>query len=139
MEPYGKSLHIDSKEAIPASHFQNARIPRAPACFTCHTTYTMFGDYKAKLKGLRHVYVAYLGKPPAPQDIKLYQPYNNRECLHCHEGARSFEEQKFHNDEDTTQNIKSNQQSCTDVGCHDMIHALPELKDQKFWKEKQRP
>jgi hypothetical protein len=24
--------------------------------------------------------------------IRLYDPYNNRECLHCHLGARSFEE-----------------------------------------------
>jgi hypothetical protein len=42
----------------------------------------MFGGLKAKLGGLRHIYVHYLGKPPQPEDIKLYEPYNNRECLH---------------------------------------------------------
>jgi hypothetical protein len=38
------------------------------------------------------VYVYYFSTPPAPGNIKLYQPFNNRECLHCHLGARSFEE-----------------------------------------------
>jgi len=42
------------------------------------------------------VYIYYLGTPPAPQNIKLYQPFNNRECLHCHLGARSFEEGVVH-------------------------------------------
>jgi hypothetical protein len=33
---------------------------------------------------------------PKPEDIKLYQPYNNRECLHCHLGARRYEEASEH-------------------------------------------
>lgn len=28
--------------------------------------------------------------------IRLYHPYNHRECLHCHSGARSFEESPTH-------------------------------------------
>jgi nitrate/TMAO reductase-like tetraheme cytochrome c subunit len=127
MEPYGKSLYVDSKDVVPAAHFQNARIPREQACFTCHTTYTLFGDYKAKLKGLRHIYIAYLGK----------SPYNNRECLHCHAGARSFEEHKIHNKGDNMEQIKSNQLSCLDSGCHDTIHGVKDLKDQKFWNRPQ--
>src|SRR5437868_5518941 len=42
MAPYGKSLYVDDKDHIPAAHFQNNRIPRDHACFTCHTTYTLF-------------------------------------------------------------------------------------------------
>src|SRR5947209_8533268 len=90
MNDYGKSLHVDDKNVLVAAHFQNSRVPRDRACFTCHTNYTMYGDYKAKLRGMRHVYVQYLGT--IPNKIELYTPYNNRECLHCHEGARSFEE-----------------------------------------------
>ena len=56
----------------------------------------MFGGIKAKLGGLKHIYVYYLGTPPSPENIKLYEPYNNRECLHCHAGARSFEEGAVH-------------------------------------------
>ena len=79
---------MDDKSYIPAAHFQNNFVPRDHACFTCHTDYTMFGDYKAKWRGVHHVWVQYFGKIPKPEDIKLYTPYNNRECLHCHAGAR---------------------------------------------------
>src|SRR5262249_6840580 len=33
MEPYGKSLVIDDPLHLPASHFQNSRVPRDQACF----------------------------------------------------------------------------------------------------------
>lgn len=135
MEPYGKSLYIDDPSHIPASHFQNHRVPADEACYTCHANYAMFGTLKAKLGGLRHVYMYYLGTPPAPQDIKLYEPFNNRECLHCHLGARTFEEGATHNaDPATLPAIKSNQLSCLSSGCHDVTHDIAHLKDAKFWK-----
>src|ERR1700687_4728005 len=87
MEPYGKSLHIDDPSYLAAAHYQNHRVPADEACYTCHTDYAMFGTFTAKLGGLRHLYIYYLGNPPLPQDIKLYKPFNNRECLHCHLGA----------------------------------------------------
>jgi len=90
MEPYGKSLAIDDDEYVPASHVQNNRVHRDEACFTCHTTYALYGDIKAKIGGLRHIAVNYLGAPP--DTIRLYRPYNNRECLHCHGSSRSFVE-----------------------------------------------
>src|SRR5215831_15774472 len=94
MEKYGKSLLIDNPRYLPAAHVQNGRVPRDTACFACHTTYTLYGDFNAKLHGLQHVWVAYLGK--VPDKIALYTPYNNRECLHCHDGARSFEDTTEH-------------------------------------------
>src|ERR1700730_3208742 len=96
MADFGKSLYVDDKSYIPAVHFQNNFVPRDHACFTCHTDYTMFGDYKAKWRGVHHVLVQYFGKIPKPEDIKLYTPYNNRECLHCHAEARSYEEASEH-------------------------------------------
>ena len=123
MEQYGKSLRIDDREHIPAVHFQNHLVPADRACFTCHTTYTLFGDYNAKLHGLRHVYVQYLGT--IPKHIKLYEPYNNRECLHCHQGARSFEEGAMHNvDAATLPAVKANKLSCISSGCHEMVHDI---------------
>src|SRR5689334_25424062 len=59
MTDYGKSLYIDDSAFLPASHFQNHRVPTGQACFTCHTDYTMYGDVSAKLRGLRHLYVYY--------------------------------------------------------------------------------
>jgi hypothetical protein len=46
------------------------------------------------MRGLKHLYVYYL--KGAPAKIALYEPFNNRECLHCHGGARSFEETTPH-------------------------------------------
>jgi nitrate/TMAO reductase-like tetraheme cytochrome c subunit len=135
MEPFGKSLMVDDPAHLPAAHFQNHRVPAAEACFTCHTTYAMFGDFRAKMHGLRHVYVHYLRTPPAPAAIRLYDPFNNRECLHCHLGARSFEEGAVHNaDPDLLPAIKANKTSCLSSGCHEVVHNVGTLKDAKFWK-----
>ena len=131
MEDYGRSLHIDDPLHVPATHFQAARIDREHACFTCHTTYTMYGDLNAKLGGLRHVYIEYLGH--IPTRIKLRTPYNNRECLHCHDGARSFEEATTHNQPSNMQAIKSNALSCLKSGCHDKVHDVEGLKNATFW------
>jgi len=127
MEPYGKSLFRDDPTYLPASHFQNHRIPTEQACFTCHTTYTMFGDINAKLGGLRHVYIYYLGQIPAK--ISLRTPFQNRECLHCHAGARSFEEQPVH--QTIRDQLTTNNPSC--LTCHNAVHNVGELDKAKFW------
>lgn len=126
MEPYGKSLLVDDGDYVPAAHYQNRRVDRDHACFTCHTNYTLFGDYKAKIGGLRHVWVYYLGE--IPKKIELYEPYKNRECLHCHDGARNFVEA---HGEDVPA-LRSNETSCLD--CHDQIHAVDKLATLPAWK-----
>jgi cytochrome c-type protein NapC len=135
MDAYGKSLLVDDPSHIPAAHFQNHRVPPDEACYSCHTNYAMFGGLKVKLYGLKHVAIYYFGTPPAPENIKLYDPYNNRECLHCHLGARSFEDGAVHNaDPATLPAIKSNQLSCLSSGCHETGHDISHLKDAKLWK-----
>ena len=98
-------------------------------CYTCHTDYAMFGTIQAKWEGLHHVYVYWFGTPMNP--IRLYHPYNNRECLHCHAGARSFESATHMAMMD---DLKSNTLSCTTSGCHDTIHNVEKLGEAKFWK-----
>src|ERR1700675_1676225 len=44
MSDHGRTLYRDDPAFLPAAHFQNRRIPRESACFTCHTDYTMYGD-----------------------------------------------------------------------------------------------
>lgn len=135
MTDYGRSLRIDDPGYIAAVHFQNNRVPRDRACYTCHTDYAMFGGVRAKLRGLRHLYVEYLGSVPAPDKIELYQPYHNRECLHCHEGARKFEERSAHTKTpDLLRQIKSNEMSCLASRCHDIVHDVGSLADVTFWK-----
>lgn len=133
MGPYGKSLRIDDSEYIPASHVQNNRVSRDEACFTCHTTYALYGDGKAKLGGLRHIAINYLGS--IPDTIKLYEPYNNRECLHCHLGSRTFEENDAHAETDTMMAaLKANRQSCLESGCHDLVHDVHHVDSLQLWK-----
>jgi cytochrome c-type protein NapC len=136
MSDYGRSLYVDDPSYVPAVHFQNNRVPRDHACYTCHTDYAMFGGVRAKLRGVRHLYVQYLGTPPAPDKIELYTPYNNRECLHCHGGARTFDAQKAHNrSPESLSDIKSNKLSCLASRCHDTVHDVGTLSDVTFWKE----
>jgi len=132
MEPYGRSLHVDDPNYLAAAHFQNHRVPPDEACYTCHTNYALFGGFSAKLHGLRHVYAQYFGTVKQP--LHLYDPYNNRECLHCHLGARSFEEGAVHNaDPDLLPAVKSNKVSCISSGCHDTVHNTSQLDKVKFW------
>jgi cytochrome c-type protein NapC len=135
MSDYGRSLLVDDPSYVPAMHFQNNLVPRDHACYTCHTNYAMFGGIRAKIHGARHVYVQYFGKVPLPDQIKLYEPFNNRECLHCHGGARKFEQVSGHTKTpDLLGTIISGQRSCTSSRCHDTIHDVGSLADVKFWK-----
>lgn len=138
MANFGKSLYIDDKSYLPAAHFQNNFVPRDRACFTCHTDYTMFGDYRAKWRGVHHVYVQYFGTLPKPEDIKLYTAFNNRECLHCHAGARSYEEASPHHKKpDQLNQMATNQVSCMASNCHDIIHDIGDIGGATFWKPQQ--
>jgi hypothetical protein len=137
MQDFGKSLYIDDPSYIPARHFQNNRVPRDRACYTCHTEYTMFGGAKAKIRGLQHLYVQYVRGAPKPEAVKLYEPFPNGECLHCHLGARRFEEGSAHNKiPDLLARVKAGQLSCVSSGCHEFVHDVASLKDATFWKEK---
>ncbi len=138
MSDYGRSLYVNDPSFVPARHFQNDLVPRDHACYTCHTDYTLFGPFHSKMRGLHHVYVEYFGTIPKPDKIKLYTPFNNRECLYCHLGARTFEEEPgHHKTPEMMAKIKSNQMSCMTSNCHDTIHDLDDLKYATFWKEGQ--
>ena len=131
MQPYGKSLLIDDQSYIPAHHYQNNLIPQKNACFTCHTTYTLFGDIKAKLRGLTHFFKYYFGEKY--ENIKLRTPYNNRECLHCHGESRSFQEGKTHNY--IIDRLNTNEESC--LTCHGPFHSVEILDKTKLWQKEE--
>jgi cytochrome c-type protein NapC len=133
MEKYGKSLHVDDVDHLAGQHWQYNRVPQETACFACHTDYTLYGDYKAKLRGLRHVWVQYVGT--VPSTIALYTPYNNRECLHCHDGARSFRESVTHKGELAA--IRSSAKSCLTKGCHATVHDVQHLDALAMWPKEE--
>jgi cytochrome c-type protein NapC len=133
MQPLGRSLFVDhhpSKLEAPlaAVHFQNRYVDRDTACYSCHADYALFGDVKAKLNGLHHVQVHYLGKVPAR--FELYQPYPNRNCLHCHEDARPFVDAAPH--KPILAALESGQTSC--LSCHRVAHDLERAETGPFWQ-----
>ena len=129
MEPYGTSLLVDSGDHLAAVHFQNNWVPQETGCFTCHTQYTMYGDFAAKINGMKHVLVYYTGK--TPEKLELYEPYQNRECLSCHGAARSFLEDELH--VDFMEELRTGETSCLE--CHDLVHDVDGLEGLDLWGE----
>jgi cytochrome c-type protein NapC len=132
MKPYGQSLMVDDDEVLPSIHYQNHLVPSDQACYTCHRDYAMFGTAKTKLNGLRHLYAHYISG--VPDTIKLFEPFSNANCLHCHDGARNFMEKKQHNNDSALERIRSGQMSCLTSGCHDVGHSVHHLEDFDMWE-----
>jgi len=130
MVPYGQSLYVDDSKYIPAQHFQNHRVPADMACYSCHTDYTIYGPLKDKMKGLKRIYFQYVGTPPNP--ITIPGGFKNAQCLHCHAGARSFEEDPVHSA--MMSSLTSNQLSCVSSGCHDTVHNPSQVDHLKMWR-----
>ena len=132
MVPYGQSLYVDSPTPIPAQHFQNHRVPADMACYSCHADYTIYGPLNDKLQGLKRIYMQYVSTPPNPAAIRIPGGFKNAQCLHCHLGARSFQENPVHSA--IIDSLKSNQLSCLSSGCHDTAHDIADQSHEKFWK-----
>ncbi|MFY9753610.1 MAG: NapC/NirT family cytochrome c [Candidatus Acidiferrales bacterium] len=132
MIPYGQSLYIDDPKHIPAQHFQNHRVPADMACYSCHADYTIYGPLNDKLQGLKRIYMQYLSTPPDPAAIRIAGGFKNAQCLHCHLGARNFQENAVHGA--MMDSLQSEQVSCLTTGCHDTTHDIANLKTLKFWR-----
>jgi len=135
MVSYRQSLYVDDTNHIPAQHFQNHRVPADMACYSCHADYTIYGPLNDKMQGLKRIYMQYVSTPPDPAAIHIQGGFKNAQCLHCHAGARSFEDNPVH--AAMMDSLKSNQVSCLGSGCHDMAHDIANLNHVKFWKPNQ--
>jgi cytochrome c-type protein NapC len=135
MIPYGQSLYVDDPGHIPAQHFQNHRVPADMACYSCHADYTIYGPLKDKLQGLKRIYVQYVSTAPDPAAIRIAGGFKNAQCLHCHLGARSFEENPVH--AAMMDSLKSEQVSCLGSGCHDTAHDVVNVSHLKMWRPAQ--
>jgi len=128
MQRHGKSLFVDNKQALSAVHYQNRLIERDTTCYSCHKDYAMFGDVKAKLNGLRHVWAHYV--TGVPEKLALYHPYANANCLHCHDDARRFLEQPAH--QPVLEAVQSGSLSC--LTCHRVAHDMNKVDAHSFWQ-----
>jgi cytochrome c-type protein NapC len=128
MQRHGKSLFVDSKQALAAVHYQNRLVDRETVCYSCHKDYAMFGDVKAKLNGLRHVWAHYIAG--VPKKIELYRPYPNSNCLHCHDDMRRFIEGPAHRP--ILDALTSGKTSC--LSCHRIAHDMAKVDSDDFWQ-----
>jgi len=128
MQRHGKSLFVDNRQALAAVHYQNRLIERDRTCYSCHKDYALFGDFKAKLNGLRHVWAHYVRGVPGK--IELYQPYPNANCLHCHDDARRFVENPMHRT--VSDAIQTGATSC--LTCHRVAHDMRGVDAHLFWQ-----
>ncbi len=120
------NVSLSSSSLLATGYEDRVRANATLLNYAFNTTFSLFG-------GFSYDSVLALG------DIVFASgPFNNHECLHCHLGARTFEEEPgHHKTPDMMAKIKSNPMSCMTSNCHDTIHDLDDLKYATFWKENQ--
>jgi nitrate/TMAO reductase-like tetraheme cytochrome c subunit len=116
MNGYVSDLQDPESEYLASLHYQYRWIADNQ-CFSCHSDYGLFGNAKAKMRGIKHVW-AYYTDYETP--LKLYDTYNNQICLYCHAPVISFQETEEH--EENVDEILSNKMSCFGVDCHIGTH-----------------
>ena len=88
MKSFVDDMKDSKSHSLAALHFKNRYIPDNQ-CYSCHTSYGLFGTVQAKKEGLNDVYRYYTRTYHLP--IKLRTPYPNTDCLKCHAGSVKWE------------------------------------------------
>lgn len=120
MHPWVDSLKDPEGATLAAQHVQNRRVNPETACYTCHADYSLVGPVLTKLRGLRHVYGFYIKRHQG--EIRMFTPFQNATCLHCHGGARNFEEHPAH--VAVLDQLRDESLSC--LTCHSSVHPPQE-------------
>lgn len=115
MDPYVNDMRDPTSNTLAAIHYQNRYIV-AEHCYSCHVSYGLFGTFRAKMEGLKDVYRFYTATWELP--ITLSLPYSNWNCLHCHEGAKKYEDLAVHRA--IRPLVTSEKMSC--LSCHRPTH-----------------
>jgi len=84
MKSFVDDMKNPSSHSLAALHFKNRYIPD-DQCYTCHTSYGLFGTIEAKKQGLSDVYRYYTRTFHLP--VAMRTPYPNTDCLKCHAGS----------------------------------------------------
>jgi cytochrome c nitrite reductase small subunit len=84
MQAYVDDMKAPESESLAAVHYRNRYIPRNQ-CYTCHTSFGLFGTVQAKISGIVDVHKYYTRNFVHP--LKMRVPYRNDDCLKCHAGA----------------------------------------------------
>lgn len=116
MGAFVRDMEDRNSETLAARHARHRWIPE-DQCYLCHTAYGMFGDVKAKMKGLEDLYSYYSRTYHLP--VRMHAPYPNSDCLKCHEHTPKFVELEHH--VELLPGLRSGEFRCVD--CHGPAHA----------------
>ena len=87
MQPFVDDMKNPKSNSLAALHYRNRYVPD-DQCYSCHTSYGLFGTAEAKKEGLNDVYKYYTRTFHLP--IKLRHGYPNTDCLKCHAGSAKW-------------------------------------------------
>lgn len=105
-----------NSQTLAALHFRHRWSPE-DQCYACHASYGMFGDVRAKWKGLQDFLKYYAGTYKLP--VRMHAPFGNAECLKCHERTPKLTDSDYH--AGALSEIRSGELRCLD--CHGPAHA----------------
>lgn len=125
MHGYVNDLKDPDSEHIAAIHYKYRWIADNQ-CFQCHSEYGLFGTFRAKMSGIRHIWSYYIVGYETP--IKIRGTYNNGICLHCHGPVEDYQDVKEHRDH--LKDIEQNKQSCFGADCHVSPHPKEAWRSQ---------
>lgn len=116
MSVFVKDMKDPNSTTLAALHYRHRWIPEAQ-CYACHTSYGMFGDVQAKMRGVEDFFKYYTGTYTLP--TRLHDPYPNADCLKCHERAPKFVGSEAH--AESLAEIRRDELRCVD--CHQPAHG----------------
>jgi cytochrome c nitrite reductase small subunit len=122
MKSYVDDMKNPKSESLAAIHYKNRYIA-SNQCYTCHTSYGMFGTVEAKMSGMTDLYKYYTRTFHLP--IKMRGTYPNEDCLKCHAGSVKWP--VIH--DDFKEQLFKGEMACLD--CHrdeHPAHILPPVR-----------
>lgn len=116
MRPMVEDMRDPHSQTLAARHYKFHWIQK-DNCFQCHTDYGLHGDVQAKMDGLRHL-LKYVTRTYDEPLAYRRRPYNNANCLRCHEGVAAWEAVSSHRI--LRERLQRSETSCT--SCHGVPH-----------------
>lgn len=118
MQAYVDDMENPGSESLAAIHYRNRYVPRNQ-CYTCHTSFGLFGTVQAKIAGVIDVHKYYTGS--FRKQIQMREPYRNDDCLKCHDGAVKWSL----NHSASRDSILAGEATC--LSCHGEVHPAHTL------------
>jgi len=115
MLPMVNDMRDPGSGTLAARHYKNRWIAENQ-CFQCHSDYGLGGDLEAKMTGFRHL--ARYTTRTYHEPIEARVRFDNKNCLHCHEGTPRFVAVPSHIT--AHEKLAANQMIC--LNCHGQAH-----------------